>query len=112
MEARRTVRAAILPSVPFLSFSPRLLRPRLAAAYLGMNKNNFNRLVRPSVRAIPLGKRAIAFDRALELDAWTEEYCRRNGQSARRGGTTMSRRKMPGLCRQIRADGSFELEAR
>jgi hypothetical protein len=33
-----------------------------------MNKNNFNRLVRPSVRANPHGRRAIAFGR-LELDA-------------------------------------------
>jgi|SRR5690348_6527165 len=41
-----------VPSVPFSLFSPRLLRPRAAAAYLGMNKNNFDRLVRPSVRAI------------------------------------------------------------
>lgn len=43
-------RGAPLPSV-----SPPLLRPRDAAAYLGMNKNNFNWLVRQSVRTIPLG---------------------------------------------------------
>ena len=98
MEARRTVRADDIPSVPFLSFSPRLLRPHLAAAYLGMNKNNFNRLVRPSVRAIPLGKRAIAFDR-LELDAWTEEYCRRNGRPAREEGR---------LCRDEKCQGSAD----
>ena len=89
MEGRCTFRVEGIPSVPFLSFSPRLLRPRLAAAYLGMNKNNFNRLVRPWVCAIPLGKRAIAFDR-LELDAWTEEYCRRNGQAEKRGRITVA----------------------
>src|SRR6185437_2260395 len=80
-----TVRAADRLSFQVSSPAPRLLRPRLAAAYLGMNKNNFNRLVRPSVHEIPLGKRAIAFDR-LELDAWTEEYCRRNGRPTREEG--------------------------
>ena len=58
---------------------PRFLRPRIAAAYLAMNKNSFNRLVRPMVHAMPLGKRAIAYDR-LELDVWVEEYCRCNGR--------------------------------
>src|SRR5882762_3685325 len=46
-----------------------------------MNKNAFNRLVRPYVRVIPIGDRGIAFDR-LELDAWAEEYCRCNGRPA------------------------------
>jgi predicted DNA-binding transcriptional regulator AlpA len=61
--------------------APRLLRPRAAHAYLAMNKNQFNTLVRPGVTVIALGKRAIAFDR-LELDAWAEDYCRRNGRSS------------------------------
>jgi len=63
------------------SFTPRLLRMRHAPTYLGMNKNAFNVLVRPNVRVIALGRRGIAFDR-LELDAWAEEYCRRNGRPA------------------------------
>jgi hypothetical protein len=46
-----------------------------------MNKNVFNKLVRPCVRVVALGKRGIAFDR-LELDAWAEEYCRCNGRPA------------------------------
>jgi hypothetical protein len=46
-----------------------------------MNKNSFNSLVRPAITTIPIGKRAIAFDR-LELDAWAESYCRRNGRPA------------------------------
>ncbi|MEJ0036538.1 MAG: hypothetical protein WDO68_10690 [Gammaproteobacteria bacterium] len=57
------------------SWAPRLMRIRSACVYLGMNKNTFNTLVRPSIKTIPLGKRAIAFDR-LELDAWAESYCR------------------------------------
>jgi hypothetical protein len=52
-----------------------------APSYLGMNKNLFNTLVRRSVTAIRLGKRAIAFDR-LELDAWAGEYRRWNGRSS------------------------------
>jgi hypothetical protein len=46
-----------------------------------MNKNVFNKLVRPCVRVITIGERGIAFDR-LELDAWAEEYCRCNGRPA------------------------------
>jgi hypothetical protein len=64
-----------------LSFPPRLLRLRIAPAYLGMNKNSFNKLVRPCVRVIIIGERGVAFDR-LELDAWAEEYCRCNGRPA------------------------------
>jgi hypothetical protein len=41
-------------------FPPRLIRFRAAPAYLGMNKNLFNQLIRPCVSLIPLGKRAIA----------------------------------------------------
>jgi predicted DNA-binding transcriptional regulator AlpA len=63
------------------SFTPRFLRLRHAPAYLGLNKNAFNRLVRPNVRVIALGQRGIAFDR-LELDAWADEYCRCNGRPA------------------------------
>src|SRR6266478_9422454 len=65
---------------PYASL-PRFLRPPAAAAYLAMNKNSFKRLVRPWVRAVPIGKRAIAFDR-LALDAWAEEYSQCNGRPA------------------------------
>jgi hypothetical protein len=46
-----------------------------------MNKNAFNKFVRPQVRVIRIGERGVAFDR-LELDAWAEEYCSRNGRPA------------------------------
>jgi len=46
-----------------------------------MNKNSFNKLVRPRVRTVTIGERGVAFDR-LELDAWAEEYCRCNGRPA------------------------------
>jgi predicted DNA-binding transcriptional regulator AlpA len=58
---------------------PRLLRLRDAPRYLGMDKNRFNREVRPRVTVIPIGSQGVAFDR-LELDSWVDEYKRRNGR--------------------------------
>jgi hypothetical protein len=48
-----------------LPFSPRFIRFRHAPAYLGMDRNRFNREVRPEVREIPIGDRGIAFDMLL-----------------------------------------------
>jgi len=47
-----------------------------------MDRNRFNHEVRPFVREIPIGDRGVAFDR-LELDAWADAYCARNGRPAR-----------------------------
>ena len=47
---------------------PRLIRLRDAAFYLGMDRNRFNREVRPHIPALPIGAQGIAFDR-LDLDA-------------------------------------------
>jgi len=58
---------------------PRLVRLRDAPAYLGMDRNRFNREVRPYLTRIPIGQQGIAFDR-LELDAWVEDYVSRNGR--------------------------------
>jgi predicted DNA-binding transcriptional regulator AlpA len=58
---------------------PRLVRLRDAPAYLGMDRNRFNRAVRPHLTRIPIGHQGIAFDR-LELDAWVEDYISRNGR--------------------------------
>ena len=49
----------------------KLIRLRDAFAYLGMDKNCFNREVRPYLTEIRIGKQGIAFDR-LDLDAWAE----------------------------------------
>jgi integrase len=54
-----------------LPTAPRLLRFRDAPAYLGMDKNRFNREVRPSVAEIRIGVQGIAFDR-LDLDKWAD----------------------------------------
>src|SRR5580658_4398974 len=60
------------------AIAPRLLRLRDAPRYLGMDKNRFNREVRPRVTVIPIGIQGVAFDR-LDLDAWADEHKRRNG---------------------------------
>jgi len=58
---------------------PRLVRLRDVPGYLGMDRNRFNREVRPHLTTIPIGRQGIAFDR-LELDAWVEDYVSRNGR--------------------------------
>ena len=62
---------------------PRYIRLRDAPHYLGMDRNRFNREVRPGLINIPIGQQGIAFDR-LELDAWVEDYISRNGRPAAR----------------------------
>lgn len=64
-----------------MSTPARLIRHRDAPAYLGMNKNKFRLEVKPYLVVIPLGKRAVAYDR-LDLDAWADQYKRRNGRPA------------------------------
>ena len=60
---------------------PRLIRSRDAPTYLGMDRNRFNKLVKPLLTVIPIGKQGIAFDR-LDLDAWVDDYKDRNGRPA------------------------------
>jgi hypothetical protein len=64
---------------------PRLVRFRDAPTYVGMDRNRFNREVRPSLVAIPIGAQGLAFDR-LELDAWVDDYKSRNGRPGRPQG--------------------------
>ena len=52
---------------------PRLLRLKDAPSYLGMNRNYFNKEIRPYLPEIRIGKQGIAFDR-LDLDAWVGHY--------------------------------------
>jgi len=52
-----------------MQIQPRLIRLVDAPAYLGINKNKFNSLVRPALSEVSLGKQTILFDR-LEIDAW------------------------------------------
>jgi predicted DNA-binding transcriptional regulator AlpA len=68
-----------------MPIQPRLIRLRDAPAYLGMNRNHFNKAVRPALTEIRIGKQGVAFDR-LELDAWVEQYKSCNGRPARNRG--------------------------
>lgn len=52
---------------------PRLIRLRDIPLYLGMDRNRFNKEVRPYVTEIPIGKQGKAFDR-LDLDQWVDYY--------------------------------------
>src|SRR5690349_8856794 len=68
---------------------PRFIRLRDAHAYLGMDKNRFNREVRPNVLALRIGIQGIAFDR-VDLDAWADDYKSRNGCHAARSHRSKS----------------------
>jgi len=62
-------------------FLPRLLRLRDAPFYVGMDRNRFNKEVRPYIVEVRIGKQGIDFDR-VDLDAWVEQYKSRNGRLA------------------------------
>ena len=65
--------------------TPRLIRFRDVPQYLGMDRNRFNSDVRPFLTEVPIGYQGIALDR-LELDAWADDYVRRNGRPGRLKG--------------------------
>jgi hypothetical protein len=44
-----------------------------------MDRNRFGREVRPYLVSVPIGSQGIGYDR-FDLDAWWEEYKRRNGR--------------------------------
>ena len=56
---------------------PRVLRLKDAPKYLGMDKNRFNKEVRPTLTQIRIGIQGIGFDR-LDLDGWFEKYKEQN----------------------------------
>jgi hypothetical protein len=58
---------------------PRAIRAKDAHHYLGMDRNRFNREVKPCLVAVPIGVQGIAYDR-IDLDDWWEDYKSRNGQ--------------------------------
>lgn len=66
------------PSITATMLLPRFIRFRDCPYYLGMDKNRFNREVRPYLIQIPIGTQGIAFDR-LDLDEWACQYKVRNG---------------------------------
>src|SRR5712664_1846206 len=74
---------------PANEVSPRFIRLRDAPRYLGMDKNRFNREVRPALTHLRIGVQGVAFDR-LDLDRWADDYKSRNGHLA-----AQSERKKP-----------------
>src|SRR5580658_7213019 len=77
----RTLPGRTSRSTNVSAFLPRFIRLRDAPSYLGMDKNRFNREVRPLLAVIPIGTQGIAFDR-LDLDSWADDYKSRNGHPA------------------------------
>lgn len=75
-------------------FLPRIIRFRDAPAYLGMDRNRFNRLVRPYITEIPIGRQGIGFDR-LELDHWASQYIKSNGRPGKTSGDELWDEKNP-----------------
>lgn len=58
-----------------------------------MNRNDFNKLVKPVLTAVPRGKQGRAYDR-LDLDAWADEDKRGNGRPPKKTqGTTIWQEK-------------------
>jgi hypothetical protein len=60
---------------------PRLIRLREAPNFFGMDKNRFNRELRPHLTEIRIGTQGVAFDR-LEMEAAADDYKSRNGRPA------------------------------
>ena len=84
-----------------LLFLPRLIRLRDAPLYLGMDRNRFNKLVRPTLTEIPIGSQGIAFDR-LELDGWVEDYISCNGRPGQpKGEMTWDERERPASPKEV-----------
>lgn len=55
-----------------IAFPPRVMRPKYASYYLGVDKNRFNTEIRPHLRVIAIGKQGIAFDK-VDLDKYVDE---------------------------------------
>jgi hypothetical protein len=60
---------------------PHLIRLREAPNFFGMDKNRFNRELRPRLTEIRIGTQGVAFDR-LEMEAAADDYKSRNGRPA------------------------------
>ncbi len=56
---------------------PKVIRLKDAPRYLGMNKNRFNRDIKPILPILRIGVRGIGFDR-VDLDQWVEDTKQRN----------------------------------
>lgn len=84
---------------------PRLIRLRDAPNYLGMDKNRFNKEVKPCLSIVPIGKRGIAFDR-LDLDAWVEHYKKCNDRPANKRSKKLWGEKERQVFSTVRGSGT------
>jgi hypothetical protein len=105
-------KSRLAESSPLLA---RFIRLRDAPSYLGMDKNRFNRDVRPLLSAIPIGTQGVAFDR-LDLDAWADDYKSRNGHPAaqltrKKPWETKERRASPNAVESCKLISSSEEHA-
>lgn len=82
------------------TFPPRFMRINQACFYLGVNRNYFNRTIRPSLTEISIGEIGVRFDR-VELDDWAEDHKARNGRPTECGETS---------CKEDQTKGSFNEE--
>ncbi len=64
---------AIKGHVKLVGITPRIIRFRDAPAYCGMDRNLFNRKVRPHIREVLIGTQGIGFPRE-DLDAWIDDF--------------------------------------
>ena len=62
--------------------TPRVIRQRAAAEYLGMDRNRFDLEVRPQLTEVPIGAHGIGYDRE-DLDAWFDAYKATHGRPGR-----------------------------
>lgn len=81
---------------PHARLLPRVLRSKDAPAYLGMDRNRFNKEVRPGLVEVPIGKQGIGFDR-FDLDAWFDDYKHRNGRLGHAGTSSWQKAQQPAL---------------
>ena len=95
-----------------LTIAPRLIRMKDAPRYLGMDRNRFNKLVRPYVHPLRFGKQSIAFDR-LELDAWVDDTISRCGCSPKHRRTNLCQREPQASKKEARmASGTLTNESK
>ncbi len=86
---------------------PRVIRASDAPRYLGLDKNKFNKIVRPYITAVPLGPHSVGYDR-LDLDRWWEEYKSRHGRPGAEqiGGNQQWDEELPRVSRPAKVSGT------
>lgn len=65
-----------------LILQPRIVRQRDAPGYVGVDRNKFDAEWRPYLTEVPLGQRALGYDR-LELDRLADAYIAARGRPGR-----------------------------